>query len=373
MCFLSAELGLVVAAPYLPRGLANHVFSPMFNRAHEVWFYDAGRSLGLMLPNLSIQDFTNGYWFRHFTDEHGFRNPPDTPKKTLLLGDSMIYGFGADVQDTAAHLLRTQYGRAVYNMARPADCLYQNYVLLRAHLPEFQGVERVIVFVFINDPFDILAVRPGSLVYAMPELTDPNYAALTHYAHHPPPRPPPSLLHRLSNLHTVRLYTGLRDLPSLELPGVMFSIEDDAAERGLIVAPYLQALQQQGTFAAASQYYRRVIADLHRRLQARGIKLQLVHLETLGALPEGVVEFARLGALVSQVCRQNELQCFTTKELFAGCSDCYLPGDGHFTLSGHRRLAGFVDGIIGGQQEPNLPPRVIPPFAPTGEPPLVVP
>jgi hypothetical protein len=41
--------------------------------------------------------------------------------------------------------------------------------------------------------------------------------------------------------------------------------------------------------------------------------------------------------------RENEFRVLSTRSIYAGCRESCLPGDGHLTREGHRRLAEFVD------------------------------
>jgi hypothetical protein len=46
--------------------------------------------------------------------------------------------------------------------------------------------------------------------------------------------------------------------------------------------------------------------------------------------------------MLEAVARELGLRFLATGSAFAGCADCYLPGDGHLSREGHRRLAALV-------------------------------
>jgi hypothetical protein len=92
-------------------------------------------------------------------------------------------------------------------------------------------------------------------------------------------------------------------------------------------------------FAALSEYYRRILADLDERLERRGTALELVYL-SLGPDPG---ERASAQNLAVDMLRERAVEIGAsvrdTRPLFDRCSECFLPGDGHYSAEGHRRLA----------------------------------
>ncbi|MDX1644248.1 MAG: hypothetical protein R3244_07830, partial [Thermoanaerobaculia bacterium] len=79
-----------------------------------------------------------------------------------------------------------------------------------------------------------------------------------------------------------------------------------------------------------------------------GSRLKVVHL----AIDDRVDErwrasTERLSAFLAGTCQRSEIRYFTTEGLFTGCDDCFLPGDGHLSPAGHRRLAAWLAARLG--------------------------
>jgi hypothetical protein len=71
--------------------------------------------------------------------------------RSLLLGDSVVYGHGVEFEHTMGHYLERRSGLRVANLGRPGDCAFQEAYLLTAYLPVF--TPRFVVHVF--SPNDI--------------------------------------------------------------------------------------------------------------------------------------------------------------------------------------------------------------------------
>src|SRR5262245_31546986 len=145
------EASLRTAPQLLGGDIANAIYSVFRDWPLGIYVRDPVLRMNFMVPGLDTRAYWNGYWWRHRTDAWGFRNPSDLERKSIvLLGDSMVYGLGVEEEDTVAHFLRAEHGRAAYNMARQGDCLFQEYVLARLYLPRL-APESVVLFVFLND------------------------------------------------------------------------------------------------------------------------------------------------------------------------------------------------------------------------------
>lgn len=340
----------------LPPELGNHAFSKYGAFPGGMYFHDPVSEINFLKPDFATEAYFNGYRWHHRTDARGFRNPPDlAARDVLLLGDSLIYGHGVEESDTVSHRLRADHRIAAYNMARQGDCIYQSYVLVRLHAEEIRP-RRVVLFVFLNDFHDVTVYRRGDEVRRRPEAAWDYGAMRTRLAELAARR---SLHPRLLlGLASVRLLRGLAgQLPSLALvraaeasqpetwaPGVEFPGVGGPLEEEL---PYLRTLLDPASFSRVAGYYEAILADLDRRLEASGAKLTVVHLDFDSALGSRWRDAAtRLSRFLDNACRRLGIDRSSTAGLFTGCADCFLPGDGHLSPAGHRRLAAWLARVL---------------------------
>lgn len=122
----TAEILLRVLGPFVPSRIGGYVYSAYGEFPGGIYFRDEESGVNFMHVNFDTTAYSHAYFWRHRTDEFGFRNPLGTePREILLLGDSMVYGHGLEEEATLAQRLRSEHGWSVYNMARQGDCLYQ--------------------------------------------------------------------------------------------------------------------------------------------------------------------------------------------------------------------------------------------------------
>lgn len=317
--------------------LANEVYTAYGSFPGGIYFTEPETRINFMVPNFTVENFWNGYSWRHRTDGLGFRNPPGvTDRSLLLLGDSLIYGHGVEESQTAASLLRTRYGRPAYDMARQGDCLYQQYVLLRLYHREL-APKTVVLFVFLNDFSDLLFYRTREEIEQMPELRLDDRA----------------LRQRVADLGKAPVYPVQRQLYRFRslrlLRGVAKSFSGDwmaraeAAPAGL--GGLAAAVLQPEPFALASHYYRRVLAECQRIASGEKAELKVVLLNVGAAVgPDGRRANERLRGFLQEASTEIGFSFATTAGIFEGCGECFLPHDGHFSPEGHLRLARFLEG-----------------------------
>lgn len=345
----SALLGLLLleaALRVLPlrraSALANDVYTAYGSFPGGVYFTDPETGINFMVPGFETENFWNGYSWRHRTDPLGFRNPPGLLRKedrpVLLLGDSLIYGHGVDEEHTVAHVLRSRYGRPVYNMARQGDCLFQQHALLRLYLSELRP-RQVVLFVFLNDFRDLLTYRTDEELALLPEL-GLDYGAMRRRVARLGRQPEYPLKRQAYRLRSLRLLRGL----ARYLDGDWIARAQAApAAPGDLAAAVLEP----EPFRKAGGYYRRVLAETRRLLAAAGVDLQVVLLD-VGPVagPDGQRAYERLEALLSQAGRDLGFSFATTEGVFTDCGGCFLAGDGHFSPQGHARLARFLESAV---------------------------
>lgn len=319
---------------------ANAIFSTYDARPGGIYVREKRSRMRFMWPDFATGNYWNGYRWQHATDARGFRNPPGTPTDVLLLGDSLIYGHGVEEVETVAHFLRSEHRVGAYNMGRQGAALYDEYVLLRTFLPEL-APKAIVLFVFLNDFDDLEVYRTTEEISAIPELDQLDYAALREWNRELAARLPWAFRRWLWRRPSLRLLLSV----AKELPGLSFTAPAFAAESAPD-PPFLAPLLDDVRRSRQATYYDRIFADLAARCRARGIELRIVYLGA-GADPETYdVAQAAAVALIGEAASASHLGFFDSRPVFAGCSECFLPRDGHFTGAGHRRLARFVAGTV---------------------------
>ncbi len=320
VAFATAELLLRVAGALqvpIPQNLGNALYSVYGIFPGGIYFVDEPTGMNFLRPDFETRAHWGGRWWRHATDGRGFRNPPGVEPRVLLLGDSMIYGHGVDEEDTVGHALRTVHGWKAYNMARQGDCLYQQYVLLRLHLPRLQP-ERVVLFAFANDLQDLTVYRSDAQIREAPELQLDETA----------------LARRVGRARSDFSW-GQQAHRSKVLRLLAMLASGESAAEATDPRPV-----ETGRPPLLAGYYDRILGDLARRAEGVGARLELVLIDhPMPALDEGE---ARLGELLEAASRRHGLPYRSTGTLLHGCPACLLPDDGHLTGEGARRIAAFV-------------------------------
>jgi hypothetical protein len=309
--------------PVLGGRIANAVYGTY--HGDRMYFRVREPRMKFMWTEQTARTYWNGYWWTHRTDRLGFRNPPDlTDRSLVLLGDSMIYGHGVEEEDTVAHFLREEHGRAAYNMARQGDCLFQQYILSRLFLPELRP-ETAVLFVSLNDFRDLEVYRDPEQITDPPELDRIDYEALAERVRHPTRRIRPRFL-RVWQL-TDAVFESVGSRP------------DPAAYHRELLAPILEAAR----FGPIARYYRLLLADLARRAAQQGTELVTVLIEVPDeTLSNASAAQEKLLELLESIGRENGARALGTREIFHDCPHCFLANDGHFSHEGHRRLAALV-------------------------------
>jgi len=154
-CMLLLEAALETFPYLISDDFANNLLSKYTTEPDGMFIYDINLNMNFLKPNFSTRAYFNRYSWEHKTDRLGFRNPVERSSADIvLLGDSFIYGHGADINQTVGYYMEHLSNYTVANLARQGDCSYeQNYVLNTYGLglkPRY-----VIYFYFTNDVHDI--------------------------------------------------------------------------------------------------------------------------------------------------------------------------------------------------------------------------
>ena len=150
---IATELFLKISSNALSPHHFNYAFSRYDTGPGGIYYTEPITGMKFMRPSTLSRIGYNGYLWTHNTDSNGFRNiSADTSKKTLLLGDSLIYGHGVDPEETVVSHLNRDYNQQTYNMARQGDTIFQQYVLLRLFNDDFQPAAAILFFFAMTRP-----------------------------------------------------------------------------------------------------------------------------------------------------------------------------------------------------------------------------
>lgn len=309
--------------------LGNYVFSRYGSAPGDIYFADPELGIHLMWPDFETRAYYNGWFWNHRTDDRGFRNPPDRTPDVLLLGDSLIYGHGAEMQDGVSEVLHDRYGWSTYNLAQQGDCLYQSYAKTRLYLDDFTP-RTVVYFAFLNDASDLEAYRTDPQLDDVPEVSRDDW---------------PSLRAGIDEQGRRRHDPAwLAEEPGIRFFGGLFVELKERFRRRSAPAPetaMTATLRDPARRARVQRYYDRVLPDLAERVRARGAELIVVDLDVaVGMTAEDRATFREL---VAQASAEAEVPFFDTGEIFIECTDCLLADDNHLNAKGHAKLAELVD------------------------------
>ena len=328
---------LVVAPGVFGDQRANEIFSRYDTRPGGIYVWEKRSRMRFMWPDFATENYWSGYRWQHSTDALGFRNPPGIPRDVLLLGDSLIHGHGVEEWETVAHFLRAEHQVGAYSMARQGAALYDEYVFLRTYLPELAPTS-VLLFVFLNDFDDLEVYRTTAEIAEMPELDRFDYAAIREWTKALPERLPSRPRRWFWRRPSVRLLLSV----ATELRGLAFSFTSPAwAAEPAADPPFLAPLLDPDRRARQERYYRTILGDLAKRCRSRAITLRVVYLSTQ-ADPGSYGEAEETAVRLLRDAAGSDLLVYDTRTLFSGCESCFLPRDGHYSATGHRRLARFL-------------------------------
>jgi hypothetical protein len=140
-----------------------------------------------------------------------------------------------------------------------------------------------------------------------------------------------------TTLPSLRLLKGLtRSFGSISFAAPAWA--DEAAD----LPDFLVPLRSEERLAALASYYRVLFADLAARARGAGARLHVVYLSAGEWRGELKAPYERTLELVRAAAAPSEIPVYDTRAVFARCDDCFLPGDGHYSGAGHRRLARFL-------------------------------
>lgn len=141
----------------LGHDFANGVLTKYTTRPDGIYYTDPALKMQFMLPNYSTEMYFYGYKWLHETDSFGFRNPVTRRQADImLLGDSLIYGHGVEINQTVGHFVEELTGKAVVNLGQQADTCFQEAYKLATYIHQFRPWY-VLYFYYTNDIRDLYA------------------------------------------------------------------------------------------------------------------------------------------------------------------------------------------------------------------------
>jgi hypothetical protein len=268
--------------------------------------------------------YSGGYTWTHTTDSLGFRNSRTLEKADiLLLGDSFIYGHGAELDQTVGYHLERLTGLTVANLARQGDCSLQQSFLLQRHIARFRP-RYVLYFYLISDVGDLFGYRtPAELAefvkspvesIRFPAPIDPDVAVSLREARLRGSQP--SLFNRMRE----RLFV-------LKIPDW---IEDGRAQRRRLLDQELIA-QEEDEHSLGWQFTKKAILYMDHVARQHGAQLVIAPIALYRPLDYDILQ--RFG-------RQQGIPFVPTQAITDDPYGPYfLPNDGHFSPRGAEAMA----------------------------------
>lgn len=194
LCFcVLLEIILRLTIRFFPLNTQNVILSKMYVDMDAIYFPDPATGLLVHNPSYVEPDmFFNGHHWYHRTNSLGVRHERDFDTAGIVaLGDSMIYGYGVDNDQTLCHVLENETGQTVANLGVIGDSPYEQYYRLkRLGL----ALRPKVVLFFINnfqDEFDLLTKgltdqRIADLLASPVAGVDPGLTAADYVAHYKP-------------------------------------------------------------------------------------------------------------------------------------------------------------------------------------------
>jgi hypothetical protein len=137
-----------------------------YNYKWQSYFYKANTKINLTIPYGDLLRFFNNrpttvaqpreLYFQ--TDSLGFRNNADyNGEKVILIGDSFIVGVASSQQDILSNQLSNNYGIRCYNIAFPADIVWDTKALLSftKNKSNIHDDVNIILFLFEGCRFEV--------------------------------------------------------------------------------------------------------------------------------------------------------------------------------------------------------------------------
>jgi hypothetical protein len=318
--------GLLRAYPtLLGQAFANGALSKYTTREGGIYYRDRALRIHFMIPNLTTQMYANGHVWLHQTDALGFRNRGSVvPADVILLGDSYIYGHGVSYEDTVGNQLHQMTGLVVANLARQGDCIFQEAYLLTEYLPLLRA-RWIVYFFYENDIADLYAFVSEQ---QMEEFIATPFDAIRYPARRDPGE---ALQARQEAIARRSVLQKARD--RLYVYKMLRWLRWRVGLREAVAAPGRSDMDPADGRSVAWRYTRHAIGYMKFLSDRAGAQLMV------GAITPGN---RRQYDLVQDIAREYGLPFLDTSAFTAADATLWLPGDGHPSPAGARRLAALV-------------------------------
>jgi hypothetical protein len=311
---------------------ANGALSKYTTRAGGIYYSDRNVRVHFMIPNHTATMFANGYTWHHQTDGLGFRNPePRVPADVVILGDSLVYGHGVEVEDTVARALERRSHLRVANLGRQGDCAFHEAYILTEYIGVFQP--RWVVHVFApNDVVDLYGFLSRK---AMEDFIATPVSEIAY-----PSRVPPAaaMAERDARIRRRSIWKRVE--------------EESYVAKMFRWMQYSYRPQPPTAWIRSAEAARTPddVADVGgdpRSLGWRYTEHALAYMKYLSEKNGARLLMAPIGndrqvAILREIARRHGIEFVDPSGLRSTPTPSFLPGDGHFSPDGARRMAELI-------------------------------
>lgn len=296
------------------------------NSPRGIHYHDPVLKMHFMKPNFTTENYWNGYRWHHETDAFGFRNAQTRNRADiLLLGDSLIYGHGVNLDETVGVLLERKIPYSVVNLGVQAYCAFQEAYLVTEYVPKFKP-QYVFYFFFENDIFDV----PSRLAeQEMNEFIRRDIGEISYK-----PRTDPNKLIRRNSL-----LDSLRPQLYLSYAKAVLEYEIDAKFKKDQTKPVVpdKPHDPNDEESLAWQYTKHAILYMDAVVKSHHARFVVAPI---------TITNKRHYDILKNFAAQHELLFLEDSRVYEWDSTHFLPNDGHFTRKGAEALAEVVAGYL---------------------------
>jgi len=304
--------------------------------AGGIYYPDPTLRMFFMIPDLKTVMYANGYVWHHETDALGFRNKPlHVPADIVVLGDSLVYGHGVELEHTIAANLERLSRMTVANLGRQGDCAFQEAYLLTEYVGRFkpQWVFHVFspndiadLYVHLSEPaMEAFIAQPVELI-TYPTRTDPARAMAER--------------ERKLAKRSLRKRFVEEAFIAKTYRWIAYRLQRDRPAPVAEAAPRVPAALAEAPPSLGWRYTEKAIEYMDDLARRHGARLAIV---SLG--------YDRQHEILQDIARRHRVPFVETRpDMFEPWTR--LPGDGHLSPAGTRRLAEILTAFLARSQEP---------------------
>ncbi len=333
LALAALEVVLRIRPTLLGQEFATGALSRYTTGAGGIYYPDPALPMFFMIPNMRTVMYANGYVWHHETDALGFRNKPlHVPADIVLLGDSLVYGHGVEFEDTVGANLERLTGMTVANLARQGDCALQEAYLLT----EYVGLFRPRWVFHVFSPNDIADLYVHLSDAAMEAFIAQPVELITYPARTDPARAMAERERRLARRSLKKRFVEEAFIAKM-YRWVVYRLQGDrpAPIAEAEAAPRAPAALIEAPGSLGWRYTEKAIEYMDDLSRRHGARLAIV---SLG--------YERQHEILRDIGRRHRVPFVETRpDMFEPWTR--LPGDGHLSPAGTRRLAEILTGFLG--------------------------